>query len=220
MASSATGPGRSDTVSAALGSTEAATTAESVPTVTMTPQLLVRTAIDLLPRPGTTSRYYGHPAQGNSVGAQFVWNDGHGAAEILLDLYWPASGADLKDSVQLDQPCDPGQPVDGGSCTVLADGAHAMVAEAPEYPWDHQPYNALDRRVQLVRTDGVEVNIEEWNSSQEKDAPITRAQPPLTDAELIAMADSARWQPQVAKSSVAAAAGLFTPDPLPTVPAG
>ncbi|MFD0329319.1 hypothetical protein ACFQZC_17000 [Streptacidiphilus monticola] len=50
-----------------------------------------------------------------------------------------------------------------------------------EYP-DH--HGAKDWSADLYRTDGGHISFNEWNSPQEKDAPTTRTDPPLSPAQL------------------------------------
>jgi hypothetical protein len=71
--------------------------------------------------------------------------------------------------------------------------------------------------VQAYRAfDGLEVDISEWNAPSSNDSPISRPTPPFTGAELITMATSPTWSATASPHTISAAAGLFTPDSLPT----
>jgi hypothetical protein len=170
--------------------------------VTMTPQLLLERTLDLLPGKPATHKYTGRAFPG-WVGAEFIYDDGNGAAQVDVAMGF------TQDGIHAAQP--PCQASDPG-CSVLADGSHLQVARGPEYPYGHQPYNATEWSVDLVRDDGVEVSLSEWNSAQEKDAPITRAEPPLSIAELTAIARNDEFSPQVSRAAADQAANLFVPD--------
>jgi hypothetical protein len=181
-------------------------------TVTMTPQALLQTALDTLPRDGTTSGYAGNFDDNSFVGVQFVFDDGNGAAQVDVALQYPPKHV----TPHAAEPVVGCRPASEG-CTVLPDGAHAYTQESLEYPYGHDP-NSTERSVDLVRTDGVKVSILEWNAPKSKDAAISRAHPPFTFEELITWADSPEWQVQITRQRADAAAGLFTPVDLRTPP--
>jgi hypothetical protein len=170
--------------------------------VAMTPQLLLQRTLDLLPGKPATHTYTGRAFPG-WVGAEFIYDDGNGAAQVDVSMGF------TEDGVHAAQP--PCQASDAG-CSVLADGSHLQVFRGPEYSQGHLPYNATEWSIDLVRADGVEVSISEWNSAQEKDSPITRAEPPLSVAELTTIARSAEFSPQVSRADADKAANLFVPD--------
>jgi hypothetical protein len=189
----------------AANSVPATKTARPPDTVTITAQALLQTALDTLPRAGTTSRYAGNFDDNGFVGVQFVFDDGDGAAQVDVAMQYPQPHATPH----------PPEPVvacraAAEGCTVLPDGARANTSEGLEYPYQHDP-NATERSVDLVRTDGVKVSISEWNAPQQKDAAISRAHPPFTLAELITWSDGPQWQVQITPQRADAAAGLFTP---------
>lgn len=170
--------------------------------VTMTPQLLLQRTLDLLPGKPTTRSYTGRAFPG-WVGSEFIYDDGHGAAQVDVAMGF------TQDGIHAAQP--PCQASDSG-CSVLADGSHLQVFRGPEFSQGHLPYNATEWSIDLVRADGVEVSMSEWNSAQEKDAPITRAEPPLSIAELTAIARSDDYTTQVSRADADKAASLFVPD--------
>jgi hypothetical protein len=172
-------------------------------TVPVTPQVVVQTALDTLPRPGTTSKYDGRAFDGFAAGS-FVYDDGHGAAAIDVSLTYP--GASPKASAPI-APCATGS--DG--CRVLADGTHVLVRQGHQYSDGRQP-NPAEWSVDVVRDDGFQVSIHEWNAPAPKGAALTRAEPPFTILQLINWVLESRWQVQVTAERAAAAEHLFTVD--------
>jgi hypothetical protein len=170
--------------------------------VTMTPQLLLQRTLDLLPRKPDTRRYTGRAFTG-WIGAEFIYDDGNGAAQIYVSMGFTEDGLHAAQP-----PCQPSNP----GCRVLSDGSHLQVFRGPEYSQGHLPYNATEWSIDLVRADGVEVSMSEWNSTQEKDAPITRAEPPFSIAQLTAIARSDAFSPEVSSADADQAANLFVPD--------
>jgi hypothetical protein len=173
-------------------------------TATITPQVLLQRTLALLPPHSSTSDYTGRSFAG-WVGAELVYDDGAGAAAIDVAMGF------VQDGISGAQPpC--ADPAPG--CRVLPDGAHLRVFRGSEFSQGRQPDNATQWSVDLVRADGVEVSLTEWNSPQEKDAPITRTDPPLRIAQLTAIARDPRLSPQVPARVVAAADPLFRPHPV------
>lgn len=179
------------------GSGPATSYAVPPPPVPMTPQALLQTALDSLPRPGTTSHYAGNSAIG-LLGTQFVYDDGHGAALISVDMNYPPAGAGLGDACQI------------SVCRTLADGAKIAVYQGNGHPGDPS-IPGKDWQVTVLRTNGVAVSVTEWNSMQEKGGPQTRPLPPFTVDELEQWVGSGAFTTQVGASYAAAAAHLFTP---------
>lgn len=188
-------------------------TAERPPAaeVPITAQVLVQTAVDLLPRPGKTSRYGGNFGTG-FVGGQFVYDDGHGAAQIYVSVTYPTGGVSAKENGGVG-PCVAGS----AGCTVLPDGAHAQARQGHQYTDGRTP-NAAEWDLDLVRPDGVQVSFIEWNAPAPKDAATTRQRPPFTISELTRWADSPTWQVQVSAQQANAAAGLFHADNIDAPP--
>ena len=81
---------------------------------------------------------------------------------------------------------------DACGTTRLPDGSVVMVLQGYEYP---------DRRVdtkwwsaELVTPQGQHVSVSEWNAAAEKDAPVSRAEPPLSAAQLRKLAAAGAWR--------------------------
>ena len=146
-----------------------------------------------------TGRTYGEfskvEARGTDEGlspyVRLVFNDGNGAAAVNLTMDRIQPGSDEARQITT---C-PGKAFthyDACGTSKLADGSVVMVLQGYEYP---------DRRVdtkwwnaELVTPQGQHVSVNEWNAAAEKDAPITRSQPPLSAAQLKKLAASTAWR--------------------------
>ncbi|HEY3736790.1 MAG TPA: hypothetical protein VGL26_05040 [Jatrophihabitans sp.] len=210
-------PGQAGTQGPAT-QTSSADSSSAVPSATasdhpvpITPQSVSFMLEGMLPPGGTVTKRTGRSLDGFAA-AELVWNDGHGAAEIAIGIsYRPA----------VVTPHNPGPSAPCGgtylppTCKTLADGTQVAVAQGKEYPYGQHAINATDWDVVVFRTDGVQVDINEWNAPQEKDAAVTRPEPPLSVDQLTAIAKDQAWQPTVDANFAAAHAGLFTPDAMP-----
>ncbi|MFC5908906.1 hypothetical protein [Streptacidiphilus monticola] len=108
--------------------------------------------------------------------AMGVFDDRHGAALVSVSVDrngTPSGGVGCPDP----------KYVPGAVCAdqKLSDGSRLVVLQGWEYP-DH--HGAKDWSADLYRTDGGHISFNEWNSPQEKDAPTTRTDPPLSPAQL------------------------------------
>ncbi|MGY4926147.1 hypothetical protein [Streptomyces sp. 900105755] len=123
--------------------------------------------------------------------AQVVFDDGHGpgAIGVAVNRVLPG-GSDARQAVQC--PDKIYTPYDGCVTRHLPDASVVTVVKGYEYP---------DRRVDtklwtanLVTPDGHHVSVSEWNAAAEKDAPISRAEPPLSVDQLTALAAAKEWR--------------------------
>ncbi|MEU2423072.1 hypothetical protein ABZ619_18965 [Streptomyces sp. NPDC007851] len=123
--------------------------------------------------------------------AQVVYDDGHGAAAISVAVNRVLPGG--TDARQVTQ-CPDKVYIPYDSCVTshLPDASVVTVVKGYEYP---------DRRVDtklwtanLVTPDGHHVSVSEWNAAAEKDAPISRQQPPLSAAQLKVLAAAQEWR--------------------------
>jgi hypothetical protein len=83
-------------------------------------------------------------------------------------------------------------PYDACRTSRLSDGSMLLVLQGYEYP---------DRRVdtkrwqaELVTPEGQHVSVVEWNAVAEKDAPVSRPEPPLSPAQLEKIATASEWR--------------------------
>jgi hypothetical protein len=174
------------------GHDSSATTAPDVP---ITPQALLQTALDTLPRPGQTTRYAGESTPG-FVSAQFDYDDGHGAAKVAVSMDYPPLGAGLGSACEI------------SDCTTRPDGSRLAVYQGNGRPGDPN-LPGKDWQVSLLRTDGVVVSITEWNAAEEKASPTTRPEPPFTIAELTEWVGLPRWRVQISAEYASSTARLF-----------
>jgi len=175
--------------------------------VAVTPQAVLQTALDTLPRPGDTAGYAGASMDGYA-GANFVFDDGHGAAALQVAVGYPPAAAGPKDAGSI-SPCS----IKTSGCTLLPDGGHLQVRQGHQYDDGRTP-NAAEWAAQLVRPDGVSITITEWNASEPKDAAPTRTDPPFTVVQLATWVQDRAWRASIPAARAAATAGLFTPADL------
>ncbi|MGW1746294.1 hypothetical protein ACWCRD_11870 [Streptomyces sp. NPDC002092] len=149
---------------------------------------LIRTLEGLLPK----GKFSKAEARGSYV--QLVYDDGKGAAAISVNLGRVEPGSD---EARRTTEC-PGKAFahyDACSTTRLPDASVVMVLQGYEYP---------DRRVdtkwwsaELVTPQGQHVSVSEWNAAAEKDAPVSRSEPPLSPAQLRELAAAGAWRDAV-----------------------
>ncbi|MBC9728366.1 hypothetical protein [Streptomyces sp. TRM68367] len=195
------------------GGGKASTATASTPTPTApgayTGQQLVSTLKALLPE-GTFS---GESGRGTGSGlppsAHVVYDDGKGAAAISVGLNRVEPGSEAARGATR---CPDKVLTAHDSCTTstLPDGSRLMLLQGYEYP---------DRRkdtkwwsAELVTPQGQQVSVSEWNSAAEKDAPVSRPEPPLSVDELKKLATAPAWR------RVAAALPEETRQPAPPEP--
>ncbi|MFD3452358.1 hypothetical protein ACFWVC_09260 [Streptomyces sp. NPDC058691] len=152
---------------------------------------LVRTLKGLLPEGEFREE------QGRGVGlgpgpyAQVVYDDGKGGGAVAVGLNRVDPDSEMSRQVTT-CPDRTQVPHDSCSTTTLPDGSTLMLFQGYEYP---------DRRVDtkwwaadLVTPQGQLVNVSEWNAEAEKDAPVSREEPPLSLAQLQKVATAAAWR--------------------------
>ncbi|MFJ5301629.1 hypothetical protein [Streptomyces sp. NPDC088350] len=180
------------------GSAATSTRASAAPTPTpVSGDALIRTLEHLLAngRFGTFSKAVARGTdEGPAPYVHVVFDDGKGAAAVDVGLGRIRPGSDEARQVTT---C-PGKALahyDACGTSRLADGSVVMVLQGHEYP---------DRRVdtkwwsaELVTPQGQHVSVSEWNAAAEKDAPVSRPQPPLSPAQLRKLAASAAWREAV-----------------------
>jgi len=174
----------------------------------VTPQVVVQNLMRLVSPSGTAAKPTGR-AVGNSAVGEIKFDDGHGVVQMDVALTWPGTGP---------KRAEPGSDVcvAASQCRQVAGGWKVETYQGLEYPYPHAN-NSTERGARAFRAkDGLEVDITEWNAATPKDSPISRAVPPFTINELITMATSPTWHATASAKTIAAAAGLFTPDPMPT----
>ncbi|MBA2949103.1 hypothetical protein [Streptomyces himalayensis] len=126
--------------------------------------------------------------------AQVVYDDGKGGAAVGVSLNRIQPGSE---QAREWTECPDKRLVSYDTCTAstLPDGSGLLLFQGYEYP---------DRRVDtkhwyasLVTPQGHHITVNEWNAEAEKDAPVTREEPPLTTAQLKDVVTAAAWRTAV-----------------------
>lgn len=178
----------------APGSAASAHATAATPSPTPTPvsgEALIRTLEKLLPDGRFTKAAARGTDEPPAPYVHLVFDDGQGAAAIGVALGRVQPGSD---EARQTTEC-PGKVFahyDACGTTRLPDGSVVMVLQGYEYP---------DRRVdtkwwsaELVTPAGQHVSVNEWNAAAEKDAPVSRSQPPLSPARLRRLAAATAWR--------------------------
>ena len=125
---------------------------------------------------------------------QVVYDDGKGPGAVGVSLARVEPGSDRAREV-VDCPDKALVPHDSCVSTRLPDGSLLRLFQGYEYP---------DRRVDtkrwsadLITPAGQHVAASEWNAAAEKDAPISRGEPPLTTAQLKELVTAKAWRGHV-----------------------
>lgn len=166
---------------------------------------LVRTLEKLLPKgklTDTTGR--GTAEERLSPFAQGVYDDGRGKAAVSVSLgLVPARSEEAAQTTE----CPDRVYIAYDSCTStkLSDGSALMILKGYEYP--NKRSGTKLWRAELVTPTGAHVSAQEWNAPAEKDASVTRDQPPLSAEQLKTLVTAPEWR---------AAAGAIPVDPRMT----
>lgn len=151
----------------------------------MTAKQVMDLFVSMLPKGHVTKTNW--PSRGTEGGmplAAVVFNDGHGPGLVTLGV-----GLDEAAPSCPDVP-DPDPQV---SCTSThVRGGTLTISKGFEYP-DHRA-ETKDWAATFVTSSGAVVSLNEWNSKDEKDAPISRPNPPLSSAQLARIVTDPRWQ--------------------------
>lgn len=158
--------------------------------------------------PGPTTQLQGTGAGGGRPydappRAQLVYNDGHGAALIQLS----SAQTDDSDVIGGGTACPVGKDPYVANCrqTTLGNGSKVTVEDETFGKSD------LVRTATLVTRAGDQIWLQEYNSTTgQPSAPITRAAPPLSYAQLSAIVENSAW------SQLFAAERAALPDGQPT----
>jgi hypothetical protein len=126
--------------------------------------------------------------------AHLVYDDGKGPGAISVSLNRVEPGSEqARQATRC--PDKAYTPYDSCVSRTLSDGSKLMLLQGYEYP---------DRRVdtkwwnaELVTPEGQQVSASEWNSSAEKDEPVSRPEPPLSTAELQKLVTAPQWRAAV-----------------------
>ncbi|MFE6906901.1 hypothetical protein [Streptomyces erythrochromogenes] len=121
-----------------------------------------------------------------------VYDDGKGKAAVSVGLSRVDPGG--RQAAQLTQCGDKNlQGYDDCRTEKLPDGSKLLILKGYEYP-DRRVDTKCWRAV-LVTPAGFMVEASEWNAPAEKDAPVSRPNPPLDSAQLKTLVTSPVWHP-------------------------
>ncbi|WP_171109988.1 MULTISPECIES: hypothetical protein [Streptomyces] len=131
---------------------------------------------------------------GTMPSVRLVYDDGEGSGAVSVALNRVEPGSR---TAQEATTCPDKVYVPHDSCTTsrLSDGSMLMLFQGYEYP-DRRVDTKL-WRAELVTPEGEQVTVTEWNAEAEKDAPLTRPEPPLSLAELKVIVTASQWLPLV-----------------------
>ncbi|MFE7275439.1 hypothetical protein [Streptomyces sp. NPDC057623] len=162
------------------------------PAAPVTDRELIRTLEGLLPE-GKFSEQDARGAENPEVPpyVHLVYDDGKGPAAVGVSLDRVEPGSDQARQAT-DCPDQALVPHDACDSTRLPDGSLLTLFQGYEYP---------DRRVDtkrwsadLVTPTGQHVSVSEWNAAAEKDAPISRSEPPLSASQLKELVSAQVWR--------------------------
>jgi len=152
---------------------------------------LIRTLERLLPKGNFSKAEARGTDEQPGPYVHLVYDDGKGAAAVGVSLARVEPGSDEARQAT-ECPAKVFVHYDACSTTRLPDASVVMVLQGYEYP---------DRRVdtkwwsaELVSPTGQHVSVNEWNAAAEKDSPATRAEPPLSAAQLKKLAAASAWR--------------------------
>lgn len=153
--------------------------------VELTSDLVIEHLVDLLP-PGNVVEQWanGPPMEGMRapVGGAVVYDDGAGAGLVGISI-------EVGDGATQ---CP--HPSAAVRCEIrnLGDGSTLSLVQRPVFTDGRDP-DRLVWSATVFRRDGLQVNVQTFNSAGEKEGTITRAKPPLTMEQLESIATAEHW---------------------------
>ncbi|MEV1063322.1 hypothetical protein [Streptomyces sp. NPDC050263] len=175
-------------------STVAATGSRAPAQPSFSADYVVRTLQKLLPQ-GKFSKTEARGTGGELPPlASGVFDDGKGEAAISVGLDRLTADAGGIDPSARVTPCPDGPDSGLDSCKteLLPDGSAITVYQGYEYPDRREDTKAWG--ADLVTPAGQHVSVLEWNAPAEKGEPVSRPEPPLTTAQLKALAVAGEWR--------------------------
>ncbi|MPY63105.1 hypothetical protein FNH08_39915 [Streptomyces spongiae] len=168
--------------------------ASATPSGPVSGDQLLRTLKGLLPE----GKFSGEDSRGTGArlgpSARLVYDDGKGPSAIGISMDRVEPGSRQAREVTT-CPAKELTPYDACSTSRLPDGSLLMIFQGYEYPDRHvdtKRWNA-----ELVSPEGHHVSLSEWNASAEKDAPISRPDPPLSPGQLKKVVTAKAWRAAV-----------------------
>ncbi|MGW4272370.1 hypothetical protein ACWEGQ_08400 [Streptomyces seoulensis] len=171
---------------------------------------LTRTFEKLLP-PGRLTRTAARGTD-DHPSVQGVYDDGKGEAAISVSVNRVPAGTQ---EASQNTTCPDKVFIAYDSCgtTKLADGSALMILKGYEYP--NKRSGTRLWQADLVTPSGQYISVMEWNAAAEKDAPVTRAEPPLSAERLKTLVTAPQW-----RTAADAIPASQWPKPAPNEPKG
>ncbi|MBL1087428.1 hypothetical protein JK359_36685 [Streptomyces actinomycinicus] len=189
--------------------------ATSAATTSVSGDALVHTLEKLLPK----GEFSDEEARGTGDPlppfAKVVYDDGNGKAAVAVSFSrLRPGGQEARQTTE----CPDKVFIAFDTCrtTTLDDGSKLMILKGYEYP-NSRSGTKLWTAEYVSRT-GQHVSVQEWNAAAEKDAPVTRALPPLTAEQLSQLATARQWR--TALDAVLVPPAAADPSPARGVPGG
>ncbi|MFI8102593.1 hypothetical protein [Streptomyces sp. NPDC086023] len=155
----------------------------------VTPEMLIATLKGLLPA-GTLTDTRARGTKDQAPYVSGVFDDGKGRSQVSVVLTRiDPSGQMFRQMTEC--PSTTQVPHDGCTEETLPGGARLMLFRGYVYP--DRRSDTKDWRATLATKDGYLIDANEHNAPAEKDSGITRADPPLTMAQMKVLVTSDRW---------------------------
>ncbi|MGW2306084.1 hypothetical protein [Streptomyces sp. NPDC001809] len=124
-----------------------------------------------------------------------VYDEGKGRSGVTVGLYRAGTGEAGEDQVAC--PDKVFVPYDDCTEETVPGGGRLMIMQGYVYPDKREETKAW--RAVLLTRDGFLVDVSEYNAAAEKDAPVSRENPPFTPAQLRALVTADDWGPLTAQ---------------------
>ncbi|MEE1785543.1 hypothetical protein PUR71_21925 [Streptomyces sp. SP17BM10] len=185
----------------ATGTAPATATPAATPTATkaaapaapVTDKEMLAAFQSLLPKGEVTDAKGEGTEKSTTPYAQLVFDDGQGKSLMSVSVQKFYKGQEQQRTCPTDLKL---ANLDSCSVTTLADGSTLMLSQGYEYP-DHRA-TTKEWWATVSRPDGGQVSFNEWNAAQEKGAPDSRPNPPITLEQAKAIVTDKVWDKAVA----------------------
>ncbi|MEV7023128.1 hypothetical protein, partial [Kitasatospora sp. NPDC093558] len=169
------------------------TATKAAPAAPVTDKEMLAAFQSLLPKGEVTEPKGQGTEKSTTPYAQLVFDDGQGASLMDVSVQKFYKGQEQQRTCPADLKL---ANLDSCSVTTLPDGSTLMLSQGYEYP-DHRA-TTKEWWVSVSRPDGGQVSFNEWNAPQEKGAPDSRPNPPITLEQAKAIVTDKVWDKVVA----------------------
>ncbi|MFD8086358.1 hypothetical protein ACFV4F_32210 [Kitasatospora sp. NPDC059722] len=171
----------------------AAATKAAAPAAPVTDKEMLAAFQALLPKGEVTEAKGEGTEKSTTPYAQLVFDDGQGKSLMSVSVQKFYKGQEQQRTCPTDLRL---ANLDSCSVTTLPDGSTLMLSQGYEYP-DHRA-TTKEWWATVSRPDGGQVSFNEWNAAQEKGAPDSRPNPPITLEQAKAIVTDKVWDRAVA----------------------